>query len=447
MISQAKLTRRMTAILAAVVLAFVALIPLLQNSIVHADELPNRKVTIDKAYVNATDVEFSFEFDTPGTEQEREGIVLRFCTAALGTCTTPTGMNVQTDTISWDSQANWPQNTTNFAEYTTNTADQGACTINTAPTNTLCFNRTAATVDAVGGTADVSFTISGITAPSSNDTVYVRITLYENGTFDSPAEPDRGVVAAAFVNQLTVSATVAEYLEFCVGSEDTNTTGNENDTCSDITGTTINLGTIPPGAVCVSRLETGNGDQDPDTATEWENPCENHDGRRGYAMVATNAANGVTISYYAEQDGTNTNTDKDGTLKVPGADCTSTIGDTTDRCIESVGPTAASITAGTEGFGMTVSAVDTSNGLLTTNVTRAADYDGDGATGTPDIDCTGADDACWAWQQDGSPVQIASSPSVVDDEMLVLRFAAAATLTTPTGTYSVTSTYIATPTY
>jgi hypothetical protein len=40
-----------------------------------------------------------------------------------------------------------------------------------------------------------------------------------------------------------------------------------------------------------------------------------------------------------------------------------------------------------------------------------------------------------------------SLPSVVDDEIIKLRFGATASATTPTGTYVVVTTYIATPTF
>ena len=420
------LSRRLTAFVAIAVLGLAAVLPLLSSKLVHADELPNRSVTIDKAYANATDVAWTFQFDLP-TAQDREGLILRFCTSALGTCTAPTGMDVGSDTITWDSQNGFPTNATNFAQYTG--GDLNDCLETTNNTTELCFTRTDdADANTINDTVD--FTISGVTAPSVNDTVYVRVLSYDNETFNSPADPDRGVVAAAFVNQLTVSATVAEYLEFCVGTVDANSASS----CADISGTTMNIGTIPFNAICASGAS---------------NTCENDDGREGYAMVATNAAQGVTISYYAEQDNSNGNNNKDGSLKIQTADCTATVGDATDQCFESAGTTGIEFTAGTENFGMTVRSVDISNGGLTTNVSRDAAYDGDGVPNSEG--CTaadaGVDEDCWAWDETGTVDTLASSSSVVDDEMLIMDFAAAASLTTPTGTYSVTSTYIATPTF
>lgn len=442
MTSKLSLSRRTAAIFTAAVLSFSALLPLITNNMAGALELPNRSVTIDKAYANASDVAWTFDFEWP-TAQDREGLILRFCTAALGTCTAPTGMNVGSDTVTWDvGQTGFPTNGTDFAQYSGNL---NACQETANATTELCFTRTADGSPSVLNDP-ASFTISGITAPSVNDTVYVRMAFYENETFDSPADADRGVVAAAFTNQLTVSATVSEYLEFCVGTVDADTSGDASDNCTDISGTTMNIGTIPFNAICYSALGTAN------------NPCENDDGREGLAMVATNAAGGISISYYAEQDSSNGNNNKDGSLKIQGADCSATVGDSTDQCFESAGTVGIDFTAGTENFGMTVKSVVnpsygggdyTANGSLTSNLTRDAAYDGDGIA---DADtCTaldaGTDEDCWAWDESGAVNQIASSNTVIDDEMLVLNFAAAASLTTPTGTYAVTSTYIATPTF
>lgn len=439
MTASISLSRRLVAIATAVALSITVLLPMFSGLVVQAAEMQNRSVTVDKAYTGATDVSFTFQYDINNVSETKAGIRYEFCDAALGACTMPAGMDVQTANTH-DAQSGWATDATAFAPVS-EAADVGECTANTN-SYMLCYSRDEAVATGVtGGTA--THTISGITAPSGPDTVYVRVFLYENDDFLNANQlvfngtQERGIVAAAFTNQLTVSATVAEYLEFCVGTQDADTNGNSTDNCSDITGTTMNIGTIPFNGICYSALGTAN------------NPCENDDGREGYAMVATNAANGVTISYYAEQDSSNGNNNKDGSLKIQGADCTATVGDTTDQCFESAGTTSIGFTAGTENFGMTIREVNSDNGGLTSNVARDQAYNGDGVADaegcadagvTPDLDC-------WAWDETGAVDEIASSPSVVDDEMLVLTFAAAASLTTPTGTYAVTSTYIATPTF
>ena len=53
----------------------------------------------------------------------------------------------------------------------------------------------------------------------------------------------------------------------------------------------------------------------------------------------------------------------------------------------------------------------------------------------------------YAWQDSGTAMAIIGSSSVIDDEMVKMRFGATANATTPTGTYTVASTFIATPTF
>lgn len=393
-------TRRLALLWAVLVLIIATIIPIIRFDSVDADELTARKVTIDKSYINATDVSFAFSY-TIATSAAQQGIIYQFCTTPLSTCTLPTGMSVQSATH--DSQSGWPTDATAFAPHAV--ADEGDCDMATTSSK-MCFERT----DAVAGNGAVTHTISGITAPSSNQTVYVRISLYSDDDFETADKTDNGVVASAFVNQLTVSARVQERLVFCVGSVDAASAGD----CTDISGTTIDIGVVDFSQVCV---------------TGTLNPCEDDDGRNGYALIQTNAQSGVVVTYYAEQETSS------GKLKVPGATCTDNIS-TLDQCFNSTGTTKNSIVAGTEEFGMTISEVNTSKGGLTTNLTRDAEYAGDG---------TAADG--FAWDDTGTIDEIATSTSVLDDEMLVLRFAASASLTTPTGQYIVTSTYVATPTF
>jgi hypothetical protein len=161
-------------------------------------------------------------------------------------------------------------------------------------------------------------------------------------------------------------------------------------------------------------------------------------------MIRTNANGGATISYFAELDTTGAADNHRGTLKVIGSACNA--GNvSTDRCFDAAGATQVAMTG--ERFGMTSSSVLRPTGSTTTNLTRDTDYDGDG---TVVGSCTaGTIDSpnCWSWVESGAntPAEtLATSSTVLDYEMLVLRFAARAAATTPTGSYAVTSTYIAT---
>jgi hypothetical protein len=73
----------------------------------------------------------------------------------------------------------------------------------------------------------------------------------------------------------------------------------------------------------------------------------------------------------------------------------------------------------------------------------SAGYLGKGGAGTEDYGTTNG----FAWVETGTATQIASSTSAVDDEALILKFAATPSITTPFGSYTAQSDYIAVPTY
>jgi hypothetical protein len=103
--------------------------------------------------------------------------------------------------------------------------------------------------------------------------------------------------------------------------------------------------------------------------------------------------------------------------------------------------------SGDEGFGLVVACVDNTQGI-TTNITTGVDaYDGDDDSITMGADCENEGETEFAWSNSGTAATLVSSSSVVDDEIVKLRFGARAAATTPTGSYTVTSTYIATPTF
>jgi hypothetical protein len=451
-----QLSRRVSALLVAALLLVASVIPLLSFGTASAAELTSRSTTIDKAYYSATDVEYIFNFDIPaGGSSIIEGIIIRWCDAARqATCAQPdnsdgnTGAADQFDASAATVDAQSFSDAPGFLD--NGSADENDCDEATNPLYVVCLSRTSSVAETV---ASKSITLSGIDHPDSDgdatnfQSLYPHMYLYSDGDFESADQVHTGITAVALNDQLTVSATVAEYLAFCVGTDDEYITNNGSETndCTDITDTTLNLGTVTFNQICYSS-DVGS------------NPCENSDDTKtGYALVATNAASGVVISYIAEQDSTGGAADHLGALRIPGSDCEDEPGTSlTDRCFNSAGTVGVAFTAGTENFGMTVQAVQNpttasgqEKGTLTSNLIRDAAYDGDGiadAEGCTAADA-GTDEDCWAWDETGTPDVLASSSDVVDDEMLTMVYAATASLTTPTGTYAVTSTYIATPTF
>lgn len=455
MILQQQLSRRLFALLAVFALVLAAVAPILLGSTANAAELDQRSTVIDKAYVNATDVEYIFNFQIPsGGDTAVQGIIIQWCASARAeTCSAPTGTGFSVAAATIDAQSFSDAGSSDTA-FTDGGSEEGVgseCQETTNAAFEMCLTRTDS--DNVDTATDLSLTLSGITHPDTRQSIYPHVYLYDNATFTDTGDTGShdgavhfGITAVAVVDQITVSATVAEYLEFCVGTQDADLTTNstlDNDAaqnCNDFTDTSLNIGTVTFNEICYT-----------DDQATFPNLCDNADYQKaGYAMVSTNASDGVTISYIAEPDGTPGAAGNLGALRVPGADCTAGPADE-NACFASAGTTQTGFSAGVESFGMTVKEIIQSgsagyNGAVgTANVTRDAEYDGSGElTANGGVCAGGADEPCWAWDE-SAPDVIATSSGVVDREHLVMNFAAAASLKTPTGTYSVTSTYIATP--
>lgn len=414
------------------VLALFVVFPLLGGSQASAAQLTNRQVTINTSKSAATAVQYDFEFDWTSAS-DIEGIIFQFCTTPLGTCTLPNGMDVSNDLVTLDAHTGFPTNGTAFAEQATSTG--GCSDTGSASTVTMyCINRTqAASATGTDATVDLGAIINptlgaGSCASSIYCSVYVRVSLFDNNAFTGNAVHD-GVVAAGITQQLTVNARVQENLQFCIGTTTVNdaTTSTAAD-CSAVSGTTVDIGAIDT-SVAISPVAAS-----PNAGNNTN----------GVAMVRTNANNGTVVVYFAEQDTSS------GKLKVAGAACSGT--STTDQCFNSQGTTQGTFSGGTENFGMTIGGVNCGSVTAYTctfasdtyNLRMDAQYEGNTSTayGTT---------AGFAWLDTGATDTIASSVSsstkVLDDESLILRFAATAAATTPTGTYSVVSTYIATPTF
>jgi hypothetical protein len=444
-ISAAFELRRISAFAQAAILASAALLPLLLSGSASAAQLTNRKVTIDDSVVSETGVGYDFEFDW-AVATDVEGVLFEFCTAPLGTCTLPTGMNVNRTLSTLDAHTNFPNNATSFAEFATDNTGDCDDIDGTSDDTMYCITRTEAT-SAAGTNATVN--LGGITNPSSIQTVYVRIALYDDAAFGSGDRIHEGVVAAAIVDQLTINGRVQERLDFCVAAVDDtdvlNTVATNVTTCSAISDANVDIGVIDDGATpSVSPVTT--------TATNGA------DDDYGILMVNTNASGGVVIGYYAE-DVTSVasgDTDQLKSFRVVPTDCDATASVTTDQCFVSASNAGdgAVLTAGTELFGMYIPCVDQNDGVRSTtaNLSTADDsYDGDDSSVTTVADCENetftSGVAEVAWNTSGAADTLISSTAVVDDEIVKLRFAATASSTTPTGSYTVVTTYIATPTF
>lgn len=435
----------------AIIMAIAGLAPVLIQDNVAAQQLTSRSLTLsssaDGATANGQNVTYTFEFDI-ATTGNIGSMQFLFCTTPLGTCTAPTGMDASGTTLG--------TNTIN--------AVAGGFALGTAgnaPTaNQIRIGRTPASATA-GHTAVITFNDIDNPDLSGNGTsFYARITTYSDSYTTTV---DEGTVAGAIVDQLTVTGRVQERLVFCVYALD-DTAGSgaagagsgampENCAATEANnGAEVDLGVIDNLTIATSPV-----DNSP--------PSSLGNDTFGAAQVNTNASNGVVLGYYATA--ASTGTEELRAFRVPGATCVNGGTDTQDQCFISANEsTGETFSAGTERFGIQIACVannDTAgSGLgLTSNLGSGGTGAGTGGTYNTvysntdnNIDDDGSDDCensdagvKFAWNDTSTTQALVSSSSVVDDEIVKLRFGAAAAATTPTGAYTASATMIATATF
>jgi hypothetical protein len=415
---------RIASIVSSVVVVLAAIAPIaLQSTVSAAPQLPNRELQITTARPSQN-FDLIFEFDTTAVASDVERIEIEFCTTPLGTCTATPGTNVPTvPATSTVGQTGWAGGVA-FGTYTRGAGDNGGTN------NQVTVSRTDTTSEASRTNARITFTGGSFAhTATANQTFYARLRLYNDASAGTLQW--EGVVAQSTSQTLTINARVQEVLAFCVGATTVdNATTSVGAACANITGTDVDLGIIDAGAVSITPVSVGNGG----------------DAENGVAMVRTNAVNGVVIDYK-----TILNTSS-GKLKVAGATCSGT--DPTDQCFNSAGTTQNALAAGTEEFGMTIAGINCGSVTSYTctfssgayNLVRDTEYDGAGSN-----TYTAGAGNNYAWDDTGTADRIASSAGsavkVVDDEAMILKFAATSAITTPTGSYTVQADFIATPTF
>ncbi|GAC1388177.1 MAG: hypothetical protein NVSMB37_7890 [Candidatus Saccharimonadales bacterium] len=442
--------RRKASLFVVVTFALTGILPILANTTAYAAQLTNRSVTLGSSKAGqSTTYAVSFKVASTTTIL---GIVTEFCVNSpliATACTSAAGV------------------TASPTSGTVNVSKNGGAAVafNVDPASTatgrlILTHATGIVTPAVGDTITYSFTATNPAtacggSPVDKCTFYGRALTYAVAatasayTSTTPgAHLDDGGMALSTANQLTTNARVQEQLVFCVGTttvdDATTNAATTNKDCRDISGTTVDLGVVDSNAVYISGPT---------------NPAANNNGVNGIAMVRTNASNGVLVQYLAEQATTGTN--HLGALRVAGATCT-VAASATDQCFNSAGTTQTAFTAGTENFGVDIAGVNcgTTNARTAYTCTYTANtenlkpsdvtdagapttYRGAGTVAAPTYGTSNG----FAWQETGAVSKLAASSTVVDSEALILKFAATAGITTPTGSYSVTSTYIATSTF
>jgi hypothetical protein len=143
-----------------------------------------------------------FTFTVPSTAASIGSIEFKYCVAAAGTCTTPTGLVTTSATMGTQTGSTGFTlvNTTNGAPYITRTAS------------------------AMGG-SPVSYQLLSVTNPTAANTAfYVRITTFTSTTATT-GSTDTGTVGASTANPIVLTGTMPESLIFCTGATITTTAG------------------------------------------------------------------------------------------------------------------------------------------------------------------------------------------------------------------------------
>ena len=425
--------RRMGAWLQALVLATAGLAPIaLMGSASAAPVLTERELQSTVAQPGV-DTDLTWIFDTTADVANIDHIEIEFCDQPVGTCT-------DTNVPAIDITANLVATLTNFTSggntVTRQSGDNGGTN------NQILIDKTTADAGASLNEATISMDADDITNNASDNTsYYTRMRIYSDTGTTLVWE---GAFAQSTSQTLTVTARVQERLDFCVGATTVDdATTSVGATCANITGTNVGLGVLDTGFTNVSPVDT---------------PLIGGDDENGVAMVRTNAVLGAVVDYKAIQETSS------GKLKIVGATCSGV--SLTDQCFNSVGTTQDEIDAGVEEFGMAVGSTNCGSSNVsyscvfatsTYNLVRDTEYDG--LVAGLDTNTVNADDSqvagttvhAYAWDDTGTADRIASSAAsavkVIDDEALILKFAATPSATTPTGSYQVQADFIATATF
>jgi hypothetical protein len=432
-----RLRSKVVAVGATLALTVSGLLPMMLGT-ASAAQLTTRKIELQSSQPGFAGQNIYHELTfNAGSSTAIGSMVLTYCLTPLGTCVAPTGIDFTTNgvalgTTTTDQTINGTVPGNTYAIDVTGTAG-----VDATSANALFIASTSANAITSGQTVKLRFvnienpTVStfGDTTPANlqpDNIFFVRMATYNTTSYGTAI--DDGVVAGAIEPLITVSARVQEILNFCVANTSVNdgATTNPGADCSAITGTTgssIDLGVVDG---------TTAGAVSPDTDGNSKN---------GIFMIRTNAVNGSVVGYRAvQQAGTN----YVGSLRVVGASCggvANTVGaanSSTDQCFNS-NTTKTALTASTEEFGVTGRYINRlSSATPTSNLALATDYDSTSTVG-------------YAWTQTGAFTQVASSTAstdkVIDDESVILQFAAVAALTTPTGQYQAQGDFIAVATY
>jgi len=258
MVIAKSLAKRSVAVITALTLSVVAVLPLVTGS-ADAAQVTSRKIQMGKSQASATDATYKVEFSLPTTANVG-GLVVTFCSNSpiIGVaCTAPGGLDVNEAGLAL-------ANVSGLSGFSLDAATDTNTFVYTNATPQSITGPQAVTIDlGAGGASD------GVTNPSATGSFYARIITFStqaNAQAYSDASAtvptgavDYGGVALSTAAVITVTALVQETLNFVV------------------TGTSVTMGTGTPQVI--------------DDTQEWISTAVNMD-------LDTNATTGLNIRLY-----------------------------------------------------------------------------------------------------------------------------------------------------
>jgi hypothetical protein len=412
------ISKRASALLAALLLVAGVAIPTIVPSKAHASQLTSRKITLSSsangtisvdaggnavtagAGGNGTKAQHTVTFTMASSAATVGSILIMYCDSPIpisSTCTTPTGLTAQNLTAATVVNSGGVTGAGNFSIDTTTTnaalpTSGGVCN-GASTTRTNCVAIKAGSGQVQSGTPTFTIQYGGggsdyITNPTTdNYSFYARIQVFQGTNYTT--QVDYGSVAASTAQQIDITAKVQEVLNFSVG------VGSPP-------------GTLPGSCGALSdsgALTLGDTNGVLSLTTQYD--------AHSYFRVNTNTLNGTVIQYS---------------------------GDTLKSGANSIAALSSEVTtaAGTEAFGLSFDSGDGNYSL--TNLTRTSGYDeGNGALGTAKFN--------YSTGSTTSPVTLASSSGAVSCDTGAIRYIGDINTTTRAGIYTTTVTYIAIGTY
>jgi hypothetical protein len=197
-----------------------------------AAEIEPRSVTLGSSAASAVTT-YSFSFK-PGTTGNIGAIEFQICDDPVQAdpCNNASGSSG----FSFTSNGASIQSQSGISGFTAGSGTPPAPTANT-------FWITNGTPQNVNSSTTVTVTLQNVLNPSvANSEYWARISTFSNSA--GSAGVDYGAEAVSTANQITVNGTMPESLVFCVGTSGTTCASGG----SQITGTTVNLGTFSPAS-------------------------------------------------------------------------------------------------------------------------------------------------------------------------------------------------------